>query len=116
MGGLLIIYTVSGGAKAVAYTQQLQLIIIIAGMAMAGYMVVHLLPPNVGFLDALHIGGKAGKLNVISTGTDEKGFKLERHVQYMEWFDRRFFSLAILFRNGSGAGGQVSYRPFQYRK
>src|SRR4030095_16761930 len=28
MGGLLIIYTITGGAKAVAYTQQLQLIII----------------------------------------------------------------------------------------
>src|SRR3990170_6214863 len=44
MGGLLIIYTVSGGARAVAYTQQLQLIIIIIGMAIAGYMVVRLLP------------------------------------------------------------------------
>jgi len=74
MGGLLVIYTVTGGAKSVAYTQQLQLIIIIAGMFLAGYMVVHLLPPKVGFLDALHTGGKAGKLNVISTGTNEKGF------------------------------------------
>jgi len=44
MGGLLIIYTVSGGARAVAYTQQLQFIIIFAGMAIAGYWVVHLLP------------------------------------------------------------------------
>src|ERR671916_840984 len=40
MGGLLIIYTVTGGAKAVAYTQQLQLIIIFAGMFIAAYMVV----------------------------------------------------------------------------
>src|SRR3978361_1796 len=37
MGGILIIYTVSGGAKAVAYTQQLQLIIIIVSMCIAGY-------------------------------------------------------------------------------
>src|ERR1700712_2877929 len=36
MGGLLIIYTVTGGAKAVAYTQQLQLIIIFGGMCIAG--------------------------------------------------------------------------------
>ena len=34
MGGLLIIYTVTGGAKAVAYTQQLQLIIIFVGTGM----------------------------------------------------------------------------------
>ena len=74
MGGMLIIYTVSGGAKAVAYTQKLQLIIIIIGMALAGYMVVHLMPANVGFLEALHIGGAAGKMNIITSGTTAKGF------------------------------------------
>ena len=74
MGGLLIIYTFVGGARAVAYTQQLQFVIIFAGMVLAGYMVVHLLPGNVGLSDALHISGKAGKLNVITTGVDEKGF------------------------------------------
>src|ERR1700754_768285 len=52
MGGLLIIYTMSGGAKAVAYTQQLQLAIIFIGMFLAAYMVVHMLPANVGFKDA----------------------------------------------------------------
>ncbi|HMH21112.1 MAG TPA: sodium:solute symporter [Puia sp.] len=71
MGGLLIIYTVTGGAKAVAYTQQLQLIVIFAGMFMAGYMVVHRLPAHVGLLDALHIGGQAGKMNIITTGLRE---------------------------------------------
>src|SRR5258706_6722661 len=54
MGGLLIIYTVSGGAKAVAHTQKLQLIIIIAGMLLAGYMVVHLMPADISFTDALN--------------------------------------------------------------
>src|SRR3954469_212377 len=73
MGGLLIIYTVTGGAKAVAYTQQLQLIIIFAGMFVAGYMVIHHLPEGVGLSEALHIGGKAGKLNIITTGIDENG-------------------------------------------
>src|SRR4051812_34064020 len=68
MGGLLIIYTVTGGAKAVAYTQQLQLIIIFIGMFLAGYMIVHLLPEGVGFADALRVSGAAGKLNVITTG------------------------------------------------
>lgn len=74
MGGLVIIYTVSGGAKAVAYTQQLQLIIIFTGMFLAGYMVVNMLPENVGFTDALRVSGKLGKLNVITTGFSEKGF------------------------------------------
>src|SRR6476659_11439963 len=75
MGGLLIIYTFTGGAKAVAYTQQIQIIIIFAGMLTVGYMVVHLLPGNLGLSDALHIGGKAGKLNVITSGRGEHGFQ-----------------------------------------
>jgi solute:Na+ symporter, SSS family len=75
MGGLLIIYTVTGGAKAVAYTQQIQFIIILAGMLIVGYVVVHLLPGNLGLSDALHIGGKSGKLNVITSGRDERGFQ-----------------------------------------
>lgn len=79
MGGLLIIYTVSGGAKAVAYTQQLQLVIIFVGMFIAGYMVVHLLPNNIGLMDALKVGGAGGKMNVITTGFTSKGF---------DWKDR----------------------------
>jgi solute:Na+ symporter, SSS family len=74
MGGLLIIYTVSGGAKAVAYTQQLQMVIIFAGMFVAAYIVVHLLPPGVGFIDALKVGGKMGRLNVITSGVNKNGF------------------------------------------
>jgi solute:Na+ symporter, SSS family len=74
MGGLLIIYTVSGGAKAVAYTQQLQLIIIFTGMFLAAYMVVRMLPDHVGFSDALSVGGKLGKMNIITTGFTKKGF------------------------------------------
>jgi len=74
MGGLLIIYTMSGGAKAVAYTQRLQLAIIFIGMFLAAYMVVKMLPQNVGFMDALHVSGRLGKLNVITTGFTKKGF------------------------------------------
>jgi SSS family solute:Na+ symporter len=79
MGGLLIIYTVSGGAKAVAYTQQLQIIIIYAAMFMAAWWAVKMLPEGIGLTDALHIGGKSGKLNVITSGFTEKGF---------DWKDR----------------------------
>lgn len=74
MGGLLILYTVAGGAKAVAHTQKFQLLIIFSGMALAGYMVVRLLPEGVGFTDALNLGGKLGKLNVITTGVEQGGF------------------------------------------
>src|SRR6476661_4931845 len=42
MGGLLIIYTVAGGAKAVAYTQQLQFLLIFIAMGAAFYCLVKL--------------------------------------------------------------------------
>jgi solute:Na+ symporter, SSS family len=80
MGGLLIIYTMSGGAKAVAYTQQLQLVIIFTGMFLAAYMVVHMLPKDVGFVDALRVSGKMGKLNVITNGV--KNGKFDWSDQY----------------------------------
>jgi solute:Na+ symporter, SSS family len=72
MGGLLLIYTYTGGAKAVAHTQKLQFLIILSSMGIAGYLVVHRLPEGVGMADALYIAGKAGKLNVITTGFDWK--------------------------------------------
>jgi len=74
MGGLLIIYTVTGGSRAVAYTQQLQLGIVFTGMFLAAYMMVKLLPEGVGFVDALRVSGKLGKLNVITTGFESGKF------------------------------------------
>lgn len=74
MGGLLIVYTTTGGARAVAYTQQLQIAIIFTAMFLAGYFVVQSLPEGVGFRDALEVGGKLGKLNVITSGSTESGF------------------------------------------
>lgn len=74
MGGMLIIYTVSGGAKAVAHTQKLQLIIVFAGMFIAGYLVVHFMPEHVGLVKALHIGGQNGKMNIITSGRNANGF------------------------------------------
>ena len=73
-GGLLIVYTVTGGAKAVAYTQQLQFVIIYAAMFIAGYYAITSLPEGIGFTDALHIAGKSGKMNVITNGVTENGF------------------------------------------
>lgn len=74
MGGILIIYTTTGGAKAVAYTQQLQFLIIYAAMFLAAWFAISHLPAGVSFTDALHLGGKSGKLNVITTGIKENGF------------------------------------------
>src|SRR5690606_30224935 len=69
-GGLLIIYTYTGGAKAIAHTQKLQFLIILGSMAVAGYLVVENLPNGLGFSDALYVAGKSGKLNVITANFD----------------------------------------------
>ena len=78
IGALVIIYTVYGGTKAVSYTQLLQMSIIFAGLLLAGILVIHLLPENIGFKEALHIAGKSGKANAID-------FKLDLNNQYTVW-------------------------------
>ncbi len=73
-GGLLIIYTVSGGARAVAYTQQLQLLIIFGALFLVAYFLVDSLPAGIGFSEALRVSAAAGKMNIITTGISEAGF------------------------------------------
>ncbi len=79
MAGLLIIYTTMGGAKAVAYSQQLQFVIIYAAMFIACWYAIKKLPEGVTVSDALQVGGNSGKLNVITSGFTDKGF---------DWQDR----------------------------
>lgn len=67
-GGLLLVYTYTGGAKAVAHTQKLQFLIILAAMGLAGYLTIHRLPQGYSVGDALYIAGKSGKMNIITTG------------------------------------------------
>lgn len=69
-GGLLLLYTYSGGAKAIAHTQKLLFLIILGSMAFAGYLLIKQMPDGVTFNDALFIAGKSGKLNVITTDFD----------------------------------------------
>ncbi|MBE5318089.1 sodium:solute symporter [Pedobacter sp. MR2016-19] len=71
-GGILLIYTYVGGAKAIAHTQKLQFLIILGTMAFAGYLLVQHMPNGIGFKDALYLAGKSGKLNVITTEFDWK--------------------------------------------
>ncbi|KQR94202.1 sodium:solute symporter [Chryseobacterium sp. Leaf180] len=71
-GGILLIYTYIGGAKAIAHTQKLQFLIILGTMAFAGYLLIQNMPNGIGFKDALYLAGKSGKLNVITTEFDWK--------------------------------------------
>jgi solute:Na+ symporter, SSS family len=70
LGGLVVLYTVLGGTTAVSVTQKQQMFIILVGMATAAYMVLHFMPPQVGFGEAIKVAGKMGKLNAITLDFD----------------------------------------------
>ncbi|MCE7991761.1 MAG: sodium:solute symporter [Roseivirga sp.] len=72
IGVLVIIYTVSGGTKAVTQTQKTQMAVMMGGMILAGIMVLNSLPSGVGMNDALNVAGKMGKLNVVDFEFDLK--------------------------------------------
>jgi len=57
IGVLVIIYTVSGGTKAVNVTQKQQMFIIMLGMFIAFYLILSYLPKEVSFSNALQIAG-----------------------------------------------------------
>jgi len=70
MGGIVILYTISGGTKAVSFTQLFQMAVIFSGLIVAAIMVVYKLPYEVSFSDSLHIAGSLGKMNLIDTTFD----------------------------------------------
>ena len=77
-GLFVVIYTTSGGTTAVSHTQKWQMAVILVGMAIAFGMVIHRLPPNVSFLEALSVAGKMGKLNAVD-------FSLDPQRRYTVW-------------------------------
>ncbi len=65
IGFLVIIYTVSGGVKAVSATQKQQMYIIMGGMFFAFFIILQSLPESVTFSKALQIAGAGEKLNIL---------------------------------------------------
>ncbi len=69
-GGLVIIYTVSGGTKAVSITQKQQMGVIMAGMFAAFFMILGYISDHTTFSGAMEIAGNLGKLNVVNLNFD----------------------------------------------
>ncbi|MCP4896306.1 MAG: sodium:solute symporter, partial [bacterium] len=78
IGGLVTLYTTTGGTDAVNKTHLLQMGIITLGMGAAFFMILRLLPPDISFLDATHVAGKMGNLNVIN-------FEFDWRDRYNVW-------------------------------
>jgi SSS family solute:Na+ symporter len=66
IGVLVMLYTVSGGTKAVSVTQKYQLAVIMSGMIIAGWIAFHNLPDGISFGDTFRFAGEMGKLNLIN--------------------------------------------------
>ncbi|MFT4848436.1 MAG: SSS family transporter [Sediminicola sp.] len=70
IGVLVIIYTVSGGTKAVSVTQKQQMGVIFAGMFFAFLMILNYLPLDINFTKAMEIAGASGKMDILDFSFD----------------------------------------------
>ncbi|MBN2433450.1 MAG: sodium:solute symporter [Acidobacteria bacterium] len=70
IGILVIIYTTSGGTRAVSWTQFQQMLVITGGMVGAFLVILYLLPDTVSFTDAFTVAGRLGRLNAIDFSFD----------------------------------------------
>ncbi|SMC36074.1 sodium:solute symporter [Moheibacter sediminis] len=70
LGVLVIIYTVSGGTKAVNVTQKQQMAIMMGGMAVAFVILVYSLPDGINFGNAMQIAAASGKMEILDFSFD----------------------------------------------
>lgn len=70
IGLLVIIYTVSGGTKAVSITQKQQMGVIFAGMFLTFLIILNYLPLDISFTNAIELAGANGKLDILDFSFD----------------------------------------------
>lgn len=78
IGVLVIIYTVTGGTKAVNVTQKQQMFIILVGMLITFFWILYYLPNDMSFSNAMHIAGANDKMNIVN-------FSLDPEEKYTFW-------------------------------
>jgi SSS family transporter len=78
IGTLVIIYTFSGGTKAVNVTQKQQMFVIMSGMFIAFYLILKGLPKEVTFSNAMKIAGANDKMNILD-------FSINPQNRYTFW-------------------------------
>ena len=78
IGILVIIYTFSGGTKAVNVTQKQQMFVIMLGMFITFFLLLHYLPNDMTFSNAMHIAGANDKMNVVD-------FSFDPETRYTFW-------------------------------
>ena len=104
IGILVIFYTFSGGTKAVNVTHKQQMFIIMSGMLITFFLILHLLPNEMTFSNAMHIAGANQKMNIVD-------FSFDPEVRYTFWSGIAggfFLSLAYFGTDQSQVGRYLS--------
>ena len=78
IGVLVIIYTVTGGTKAVNVTQKQQMFVIMSGMFITFFVILSYLPEDLTFSNALHVAGANGKMEILD-------FSYNPETRYTFW-------------------------------
>lgn len=104
IGVLVIIYTFSGGTKAVNVTQKQQMFVIMSGMFITFFLILHFLPNDMTFSSALHIAGANDKMNIVNFSFDPE----EKYTFWSGITGGFFLSLAYFGTDQSQVGRYLS--------
>jgi SSS family solute:Na+ symporter len=78
IGSLVILYTVTGGTKAVSVTQQQQMTVMMGGIILAGIVIIYKLPSDISLYESVQVAGKLGKMNLVD-------FSFQPNDRYNFW-------------------------------
>ncbi len=104
IGFLVIIYTVSGGTKAVNVTQKQQMFIILSGMLITFFWILYYLPNDMTFSNAMHIAGANDKMNSVNFSFDPE----EKYTFWSGITGGFFLALAYFGTDQSQVGRYLS--------
>jgi solute:Na+ symporter, SSS family len=104
IGVLVIIYTFSGGTKAVNVTQKQQMFVIMTGMFITFFLILHYLPQDMTFSSAMHIAGANDKMNIVNFSFDPE----ERYTFWSGITGGFFLMLAYFGTDQSQVGRYLS--------
>jgi SSS family solute:Na+ symporter len=104
IGVLVIIYTFSGGTKAVNVTQKQQMFVIMLGMFITFFLILYFLPNDMTFTSALHIAGANDKMNIVDFSFDPQ----EKYTFWSGITGGFFLALAYFGTDQSQVGRYLS--------
>ena len=104
IGVLVIIYTFSGGTKAVNVTQKQQMFVIMLGMFITFFLILYFLPNDMTFTSALHIAGANDKMDIVNFSFDPE----EKYTIWSGLTGGFFLALAYFGTDQSQVGRYLS--------